>query len=146
MTRLYATGGNGPITRPHSTGGNHRPGRYTAEPDVASAFSGAYDPGPIEAQLRHLYRELVTAAGGRSWHTYDSRRSDEGWPDESTIIRDRLFFVELKAPGKKATDAQRETISLLNGCRGVQAFLVTSSGDRGRDLLLLEELLRRATQ
>lgn len=126
--------------------GRRRAGAYRSDPSdlVAAAFSGSYENGPVEGQFRHLYRHLVAAAGGRSWHTYDSRRSDEGWPDEATIIRDHLFFVELKAPGKKPTDDQVETIKLLNGCRGVNAYLVTSSGDRGRDLLLLEELLRRA--
>lgn len=143
----YATGGNGPTLRPHATGGNRtgrRRGGYRPEPDVTTAFSSSYDPRrPVEEQLRAIYRKLVAKAGGRSWHTHDSRRSDEGWPDEATILHGRLFFVELKAPGKKPTEAQVETLKLLNACRGVDAYLMTSSGDPVRDFLVLQGLLAR---
>lgn len=114
---------------------------WRAQPDVAAAFSSQYDPRrPIEEQLRQLWRELISKVGGKSWHVHDSRRSDEGWPDESTVIGKRLLFLELKAPGKKPTEAQRECLQLLADA-GQEVAVVTSSGDRGRDLLMLSELL-----
>lgn len=120
-----------------------RGGGWRTQPDVAAAFGSAYDPGrPIEEQLRQLWRELVAGVGGRSWHQHDSRRSDEGWPDESTIIGTRLLFLELKAPDGKPTEAQRECLQLLDTA-GQEVYLVTSSGDRGRDLVMLAELLNR---
>jgi hypothetical protein len=107
------------------------------------AFSGGYDPRqPLEEQLRQLWRSLVNHRGGFSWHTSDSRRSDEGWPDESTLVHGRLLFVELKAPRGQPTDKQRETMQLLSDA-GQEVYLVTSTGDYGRDAVALAALLDR---
>ena len=120
---------------------DYRRSGWRAQPDVAAAFRSEYDPRkPIEEQLRQLWRELIASVGGKSWHQHDSRRSDEGWPDESTVIGKRLLFLELKAPGKQPTPEQRECLQLLAGA-GQEVYLVTSTGDRGRDLLQLAELL-----
>lgn len=114
---------------------------WRALPDVRAAFASSYDPRrPIEEQLRQLYRDLVTAAGGRSWHVHDSRRSDTGWPDESTVIGNRLFYVELKGPGAKPTPAQAECHQLLVRA-GQIVYVFTSTGDRGRDQVALSALL-----
>ena len=110
-------------------------------PDVAAAFRSSYDQGrPIEEQLRQLYRELVRRMGGRSWHTHDSRRSDTGWPDESTVLGSRLFFVELKAPGCELSETQRECHQLLTRA-GQLVYVITSTGDRGRDQVALAAFL-----
>lgn len=126
---------------------DYRRSGWRAQPDVAAAFRSEYDPRkPIEEQLRQLWRELIAGIGGKSWHQHDSRRSDEGWPDESTVIPghvpsgNRLLFLELKAPGKQPTPEQRECLQLLADA-GQEVYLVTSTGDRGRDLLQLAELL-----
>ena len=110
-------------------------------PDVAAAFRSSYDERrPLEEQFRQVYRELVRRMGGQSWHTHDSRRSDTGWPDESTVLGSRLFFVELKSPGEQPTETQRECHQLLTRA-GQQVYVITSTGDRGRDQVALAAFL-----
>ena len=50
---------------------------------------------------------LVDMLGGLVYHTYDSRRSAQGFPDLTIVTRDRrLIFAELKVGKRQPTDDQ----------------------------------------
>lgn len=44
--------------------------------------------------------ELATTLGYRRYHTWRSKHSAAGWPDEA-LVRDRLILAELKRAGEK---------------------------------------------
>ena len=56
-------------------------------------------------------KQVLEYAELREWlayHTYDSRRSQAGFPDLTLIRRDRIVFAELKtARGRLTVDQQR---------------------------------------
>lgn len=72
---------------------------------------------PVLPRMREkdLMQAIVDAARALGWlvyHTYDSRRSEPGFPD-LVLVRPAgkgdpcLLFVECKVQGRKLTDAQR---------------------------------------
>ncbi len=73
-----------------------------SEPVVA-AFA---EPEESEKQFMARVVALAKSKGWRCFHPYDSRKSEEGYPD-LTMVRDtRLIFAELKVKGRKLTKAQ----------------------------------------
>ncbi len=57
-----------------------------------------------EAQLQAAVIELAQVFKWRCYHTYDSRRSQAGFPD-LVLCRERVIFLELKSSkGRLATD------------------------------------------
>ena len=52
--------------------------------------------------------ELAKFKGWLVYHTYDSRRSEPGFPDLCMVRRSRLVFAELKNERLRLTDAQKE--------------------------------------
>lgn len=76
-------------------------------------------PGGNVRMLRPLESEaqatIVELARWRRWlvyHTFDSRRSQGGFPD-LTLVRDRCVFVELKRAGEKPRKDQVEWLDAL---------------------------------
>ena len=51
---------------------------------------------------------MARLLGWLVYHTYDSRRSQPGFPDLVLVRGTRLIFVELKRAKGKLTDAQEE--------------------------------------
>jgi len=51
--------------------------------------------------------ELAAVTGWHSYHTYDSRRSQAGYPDLTLVRGTRLIFVELKTQRGRMSPAQR---------------------------------------
>ncbi len=49
----------------------------------------------------------------RAYHTADSRRSEEGFPDLVLVRGSRLVFAELKVGSNTASAAQREWLAAL---------------------------------
>jgi hypothetical protein len=60
-----------------------------------------------EKDLQNNVIELARLLGWRHYHTYDSRRSPEGFPDLVLIRKGRLLFAELKSSRGRLTSAQR---------------------------------------
>ena len=109
---------------------------------AAEAFHQPYDElHPLEEQFRQAVREVAKQLGYRCWHTYDSRRSDPGMPDELLVRPPRVIFVELKAPKGIYTDEQRDAIALLERCPGVEVYAIRSTGDRAKDQVAIGALL-----
>lgn len=79
-----------------------------------------------EATLRALYgdmpetvlqinvRQAAKAAGWLYYHTFDSRRSDPGFPDTVLIRGSRILYRELKKQDGRTSPAQREWITALH--------------------------------
>lgn len=87
-------------------------------------------------------REVLRLAGYYGWtltyHTYDSTRSNPGWPD---LVLHRppgeLLVVELKADKGRVKPAQQEWLRAL-ACSGVETAVW-----RPRDLDAVHERLKR---
>lgn len=63
--------------------------------DAAQALNRNRKLSITEAQWQRTVIEAAAALGWRCYHTHDSRRSQEGFPD-LVLVRDRVLFVELK--------------------------------------------------
>jgi hypothetical protein len=56
--------------------------------------------------------ELARTLGYRRYHTYRSKNSEAGWPDEA-LVRERLILAELKRETGKVSDSQRQWLDAL---------------------------------
>jgi hypothetical protein len=79
---------------------------------------------PIEVLTEKQWqRQLVDLARQLGWtvyHTYDSRRSQPGFPD-LVLVRDRVLYVELKREQGRLTDAQAGWLDKLRAA-GAEAY------------------------
>lgn len=69
--------------------------------------------------------KVVEAAKWRRWnvyHTYDSRRSEPGFPDLVLVRGARLMFVELKTDKGRMTEAQLLWHARLGACADVHVW------------------------
>ena len=71
----------------------------------------------------------------RPYHTYNSRRSESGWPD-LVLVRDRIIYLELKREAGKLTTTQIEWLQALRAAGG-EAYIA-----RPRDLQSLAQVLQ----
>ena len=62
----------------------------------------------LENVLQERVRQLLILHGWRHYHTYRSKRSPAGFPDECAVRGDRLLFAELKRERGKLSPAQLE--------------------------------------
>lgn len=94
------------------------------------AIAGLAQPKPAPAALppqpeKQFMAQVIKAArllGWAHYHTHDSRRSSEGFPDLVLTRRPRVIFAELKADRGTLTDAQRAWIDELRAC-GQEAYI-----------------------
>lgn len=66
-----------------------------------------------EAGFQKQVIELATLCGWDHYHTHDSRRSPEGWPDLALWRPGSFLLVELKAQNGRVTPAQRAMLYSL---------------------------------
>ena len=71
-----------------------------------------------EAELQRTIIDLATLFGWRHYHTFNSRRSDPGFPDLVLLHEDRgrLLFIEVKIESGKPTPAQLAWLDALARC------------------------------
>lgn len=67
---------------------------------------GPLSSGTTERVLLTRIRRLAKEHGWRCYHTYDSRHSEEGYPDLTLARQGRLIFAELKSQKGRLTGAQ----------------------------------------
>lgn len=70
---------------------------------------------PPDCSEEDFQADVVKYALGRGWeyyHTHDSRRSPEGFPD-LVLARERVVYVELKSATGRVTDKQDHWQSVL---------------------------------
>ncbi len=111
--------------------------RYRRDPSAMLPEAMTYDPRrPLEEQLLADFTATVKARGGVAFHIRDSRGQPAavGLPDVIAPLGDTLFVVELKAPGQRATPEQLAALERFGVCTRVRAAVITSTGDRLRDL------------
>jgi hypothetical protein len=66
----------------------------------------------LEDELAVLIRGLAKRLGMLRYHSYDSRKSEPGFPDE-VLLGSRALFRELKQQGKNPTVAQQKWLDKL---------------------------------
>jgi hypothetical protein len=66
-----------------------------------------------EEELLALVRDLAKTTGWLCYHTHDSRRSEEGYPDVTLTDGDAVLIYELKNNTRKPTEAQERWLQLL---------------------------------
>lgn len=77
--------------------------------------------GISEEEFRRLVVQLAETLGWACYHTHDSRKSDEGFPDQ-VFVRERVVYAELKKTGGKLSAKQKRWLSLLNNA-GEETYL-----------------------
>ena len=77
-----------------------------------------------EKQLQQAVLDLARRMGWRCYHTFDSRRSEPGFPDIIAIRGERLVAIELKSDTGKLTDAQVEWLTAFNEVWTVDAIVI----------------------
>ena len=76
-----------------------------------------------EKQFLQMVKDLAHTLGWRVYHTFDSRRSDAGFPDLVLCKPPRIIFAELKSEKGKATGPQNRWLSELALCFNVEVYL-----------------------
>ncbi len=90
-----------------------------------------------EAQFQSAVRKLAVRAGWRCYHTHDSRKSDEGYPDLTLIHskRRQAVWLELKSMGGVSSLPQREWIDAIQRAGFVAAIVKPTDWDWIRNQL-----------
>lgn len=81
------------------------------------------DTHMTEGELQRIVVQLAKLRGWITYHTYDSRRSDQGFPD-LVMVRERVIYVELKqeAKSKKVSPVQQKWIDALRAA-GAEVYV-----------------------
>ena len=77
----------------------------------------------LEAGLQAQIIEMAHELGWLHYHTYDSRKSAEGFPDLVLVKGKRIIFAELKRQKTKATLNQEKWLEALKATEKVEVFL-----------------------
>ncbi|GIV16008.1 MAG: hypothetical protein KatS3mg022_3419 [Armatimonadota bacterium] len=91
-----------------------------------------------EKEFLQSVRELAELQGWLCYHTWNSQRSPEGFPDLVLVRPPRVLFAELKTGVRKPTPAQQHWLAQLGACPQVEVYLW-----RPTDWEEIEETLRR---
>jgi hypothetical protein len=89
-----------------------------------------------EKQFSAQVYELARLFSWRRYHTWRSKHSPAGFPDE-VLVRERVIFAELKTETGPLSGAQKEWIAALERA-GVEVYVW-----RPHDLDLIAETLRK---
>lgn len=71
-----------------------------------------------EAELQAGVVQVARLLGFLVYHTYDSRRSEGGFPDLIMVRESRLVAAELKVQGRRMTSAQQLWLDVLSNVHG----------------------------
>ena len=82
-------------------------------------------PPESEKQFSDQFDSFARALGWLTYHTYDSRKSQAGFPDFVLVRGNRLLFAELKRVGGQPTQDQRRWLEALRGAQQVDSTLWT---------------------
>jgi len=85
------------------------------------------DAAMTEAELQRQVIDLAEALGWLVYHTYNSRRSQRGFPDLCLVKGTRLMFVELKREKGKLSAYQQEWLRAIDDAKRVDWRIVRPS-------------------
>lgn len=88
----------------------------------AEEYAQMMAAGMKERDLQALVVRLARSLGWLAYHTFDSRRSEPGFPDLVLVREDRVLFRELKTEKGRATPAQKTWLAALTAA-GMDAGL-----------------------
>lgn len=94
-------------------------------------------PKVSEAHLATYVRDTAAALGWRRYHTWLSKHSAAGFPDEVLVRGKRLIFAELKGETGQTTPAQEDWLAALDGPPCTEVYLW-----RPEDMDRIERILR----
>lgn len=80
-------------------------------------------PNLREKDFQQMVLNVAWPSGWETYHTYDSRRSDPGFPDLCLVRGERLLFAELKTIKGRLRDAQKHWLALLTKVPCVEVYL-----------------------
>lgn len=89
-----------------------------ATPTLRDALNAAMS----EKQFQRLVLDLACLEGWHTYHTYDSRKSNPGFPDLCLLRRQRCLMVELKSERGKLSTAQEEWLAHWRQVPGIEVF------------------------
>ena len=89
--------------------------------EAANVEGGPVYPSIPEADFLAYVTELATLCGWLVYHTYDSRRSQAGFPDLVLAPADKLIFAELKTAKGKVREAQVAWLDTLGALAATQS-------------------------
>lgn len=92
-----------------------------------------------EQELQRLVADACRQLGLLHYHTYDSRRSEPGWPD-SVIVGTRIIYRELKSARGELKPEQRRWGSRINRAGGDWSVWRPRDWDSGVIMSTLLEL------
>ena len=76
-----------------------------------------------EKDYMQTIKDLARYSGWSVYHTYDSRRSDPGFPDLVLVRPPRVVFAELKSQRGGLSTHQRDWMEHLTFCPGVENYV-----------------------
>jgi hypothetical protein len=107
--------------RPQEPGTDKPKRRQTVRKQKTTNVAGSpIYPAIEEVAFLATVTELATLTGWLVYHTYDSRRSQAGFPDLVLARGDRLIFAELKTDKGRIRPAQIEWLDRLGAVASSQ--------------------------
>ncbi len=100
------------------------------EPPVKTGYDAV-----TEAQFQDQVRQAALWAHWAFYHTHDSRKSDEDFPDCIMLRPPRMIVAELKIEGKDPTPGQEFWLDLFKRCGGETYVWCPSDIDRVMEIL-----------
>lgn len=76
-----------------------------------------------ETDFRESIQGFAKLFGWMYYHTHDSRRSPEGFPDLVLVKPPRFIVAECKVGDNKPTQQQEDWLSASAACPGVETYL-----------------------
>lgn len=76
-----------------------------------------------ESEFQAAVIEWAQMRGWRVFHDYDSRRNASGFPDLCMSRDGRVIFAELKTARGVVRTEQRDWLTSLGSCAGVEVYL-----------------------
>lgn len=97
-------------------------------------------PPVKESEFQSNVRELAQRLHWLAYHTYDSRRSDEGFPDLVLVRPPRVVVMELKSVRGQLSAAQAVWKVMLEQCPGVEYYGPLRPEDWDKIVEILQEV------
>lgn len=79
----------------------------------------------LEKEIQSAILDIARLFGWRVYHTFDSRKSEAGFPD-LVLVRDRVIYAEVKRDGQRPRPSQIDWLNALSRA-GAEVYVWTES-------------------